>query len=102
MTPAPGHFNLHLVSDSTGETLITVSRAAAAQYTKIVLVEHVHPLIRTPKQLDRVLADIEESPGIVLYTLLQDNLVARLEEKCRAIGVPCLSILGPVLHLFQA
>ncbi len=102
MTPAPGHFNLHLVSDSTGETLITVSRAAAAQYTKIVLVEHVHPLIRTPKQLDRVLADIEESPGIVLYTLLQENLVARLEEKCRAIGVPCLSILGPVLHLFQA
>ena len=79
-----------------------MSRAAAAQYTKIVLVEHVHPLIRTPKQLDRVLADIEESPGIVLYTLLQENLVARLEEKCRAIGVPCLSILGPVLHLFQA
>jgi regulator of PEP synthase PpsR (kinase-PPPase family) len=102
MTPAPGHFNLHLVSDSTGETLITVSRAAAAQYTKIVLVEHVHPLIRNQKQLDRVLADIEESPGIVLYTLLQENLVARLEEKCRAIGVPSLSILGPVLHLFQA
>ena len=102
MTPAPGHFNLHLVSDSTGETLITVSRAAAAQYTKIVPVEHVHPLIRTPKQLDRVLADIEELPGIVLYTLLQENLVAKLEEKCRALGVPCLSILGPVLHLFQA
>jgi [pyruvate, water dikinase]-phosphate phosphotransferase / [pyruvate, water dikinase] kinase len=102
MTPAPGHFNLHLVSDSTGETLITVSRAAAAQYTKIVPVEHVHPLIRTQKQLDRVLADIEESPGIVLYTLLQENLVAKLEEKCRVLGVPCLSILGPVLHLFQA
>jgi [pyruvate, water dikinase]-phosphate phosphotransferase / [pyruvate, water dikinase] kinase len=102
MTPAPGHFNLHLVSDSTGETLITVSRAAAAQYTKIIPVEHVHPLIRTQKQLDRVLADIEASPGIVLYTLLQENLVAKLEEKCRLLGLPCLSILGPVLHLFQA
>ncbi len=70
MTPAAGHFNLHLISDSTGETLITVSRAAAAQYTKMLPVEHVHPLVRTQKQLDRVLAEIEESPGIVLYTLL--------------------------------
>jgi len=102
MTPAAGHFNLHLISDSTGETLITVSRAAAAQYAKLLPVEHVHPLVRNQKQLDRVLADIEQSPGIVLYTLLQENLAARLEEKCRALGLPCLSILGPVLHMFQA
>jgi [pyruvate, water dikinase]-phosphate phosphotransferase / [pyruvate, water dikinase] kinase len=102
MTPAAGHFNLHLISDSTGETLITVSRAAAAQYAKLLPVEHVHPLVRTQKHLDRVLSDIEQSPGIVLYTLLQENLAARLEEKCRALGVPCLSILGPVLHMFQA
>jgi [pyruvate, water dikinase]-phosphate phosphotransferase / [pyruvate, water dikinase] kinase len=102
MTPAAGHFNLHLISDSTGETLITVSRAAAAQYARLLPVEHVHPLVRNQKQLDRVLADIEQSPGIVLYTLLQENLAAKLEEKCRALGVPCLSILGPVLHMFQS
>jgi [pyruvate, water dikinase]-phosphate phosphotransferase / [pyruvate, water dikinase] kinase len=102
MTLAAGHFNLHLISDSTGETLITVSRAAAAQYARLLPVEHVHPLVRNQKQLDRVLADIEQSPGIVLYTLLQENLAAKLEEKCRALGVPCLSILGPVLHMFQA
>jgi regulator of PEP synthase PpsR (kinase-PPPase family) len=102
MTPAPGIFHLHLVSDSTGETLITVSRAAAAQYTKVMPVEHVHPLVRTAKQLERVLAEIEQAPGIVLYTLLQRNLTDRLEEKCREVGAPCLSVLGPVLHLFQS
>jgi len=102
MTPAAGHFHLHLISDSTGETLITVSRAAAAQYTKVTPVEHVHPLVRTAKQLDRVLTEIEESPGIVLYTLLQRNLADRLEEKCRELGLPCLSVLDPVLYLFQA
>ena len=68
MTSAPGYFHLHLISDSTGETLITVARAAAAQYAKIMPVEHVHPLVRTQKQLDRVLTEIEEMPGIVLYT----------------------------------
>ena len=52
-------FHLHLVSDSTGETLITVARAAAAQYASVVPVEHVYPAVRTHKQLDRVLASIE-------------------------------------------
>jgi len=102
MMLAAGYFHLHLISDSTGETLVTVSRAAAAQYSKLTAVEHVHPLVRTQKQLDRVLAQIEENPGIVLYTLLEQNLAKRLEEKCRALGLPCLSVLGPVLHLFQA
>jgi regulator of PEP synthase PpsR (kinase-PPPase family) len=102
MAQAPGYFHLHLISDATGETLITVARAAAAQYAKVSPVEHVHPLVRTQKQLDRALADLEESPGIVLYTLLEENLVERLETKCRDLGLPCLSILGPVLHLFQA
>jgi regulator of PEP synthase PpsR (kinase-PPPase family) len=102
MAQAAGYFHLHLVSDATGETLITVARAAAAQYAKMMPVEHVHPLVRTQKQLDRVLAEVEESPGIVLYTLLEEDLVERLEAKCRELGLPCLSILGPVLHLFQA
>jgi len=102
MPHTAGYFHLHLISDATGETLITVARAAAAQYVKVSPVEHVHPLVRTQKQLDRVLDQIEESPGIVLYTLLEKSLVDRLEEKCRELGLPCLSILGPVLHLFQA
>jgi hypothetical protein len=102
MAQTAGYFHLHLISDSTGETLTTVARAAAAQYVKVMPVEHMHPLVRTQKQLDRVLSEIEESPGIVLYTLLEEDLAARLETKCRELGLPCLSILGPVLHLFQA
>jgi len=95
-------FHLHLVSDSTGETLITVGRAASAQYTNASPVEHVYPAVRTNTQLDRVLLEIEESPGVVLYTLLDQALIGRLEDKCRELGLPCLSILGPVLRLFQA
>jgi regulator of PEP synthase PpsR (kinase-PPPase family) len=58
--------------------------------------------VRTQKQLDRVLAEIDEAPGIVLYTLLEDELVTRLENHCRDLSVPCLSILGPVLALLQS
>jgi regulator of PEP synthase PpsR (kinase-PPPase family) len=96
------YFHLHLVSDATGETLTTVARAATAQYSNVAPVEHIHALVRSQKQLDRVLAEIEETPGIVLYTLLDDDLVQRLENHCREQSVPCLSILGPVLALLQS
>jgi regulator of PEP synthase PpsR (kinase-PPPase family) len=91
-----------MISDSTGETLITVARAVAAQYSNVTPVEHVYPLIRSQKQLDRVLAEIEEAPGIVLFTLLEKDLVERLEAKCQEINIPSLSIIGPVMQLFQA
>jgi regulator of PEP synthase PpsR (kinase-PPPase family) len=96
------YFHLHLVSDSTGETLITVARAVAAQYANVTPVEHVYPLVRSQKQLDRVLTEIEEAPGIVLFTLLEKDLVGRLEAKCQEINSPSLSIIGPVMQLFQA
>src|SRR5918992_4656246 len=96
------YFHLHLISDATGETLITVARAATAQYAKVSPVEHIYPLIRNQKQLDRVLAEIESAPGIVLYTLLEEDLVGRLEQKCRELSLPCMSILGPVLRLLQS
>jgi regulator of PEP synthase PpsR (kinase-PPPase family) len=96
------YFHLHLVSDSTGETLITVARAVAAQYANVTPVEHVYPLVRSQKQLDRVLDEIEEAPGIVLFTLLEKDLVSRLEDKCKEINVPSLSIIGPVMQLFEA
>jgi regulator of PEP synthase PpsR (kinase-PPPase family) len=94
-------FHLHLVSDSTGETLITVARAASAQYASASPVEHIYPAVRTSKQLERVLDEIAEAPGLVLYTLLDQELIGLLEDKCRDLGLPCLSVLGPVLRLFE-
>ncbi|KUL95195.1 phosphate kinase [Bosea sp. WAO] len=96
------YFHLHLVSDATGETLIAVSRAAAAQYEAVSAIEHVYPLVRSENQLSRVLAEIESSPGVVLYTLVEPEWAERLESFCREIGCPCLSVLQPVLSLFQS
>ena len=96
------YFHLHLVSDSTGETLIAASRAAAAQYQGVASIEHVYPLIRTPSQLERVIAEIDDAPGIVLFTLVDPDLSKRLETSCEASGSPCLSVLNPILTLFQS
>jgi regulator of PEP synthase PpsR (kinase-PPPase family) len=96
------YFHLHLVSDSTGETLITVARAAAAQYEGVSAIEHVYPLVRSTTQLERVVSEIEAAPGIVLYTLVDQELSSRLEEACRTSGSPHLSVLAPVHSLLQS
>jgi [pyruvate, water dikinase]-phosphate phosphotransferase / [pyruvate, water dikinase] kinase len=96
------YFHLHLVSDSTGETLIAASRAASAQYQGVASIEHVYPLVRTTAQIDRVVSEIENAPGIVLFTLVDTELSRRLEEGCAASGSPCLSVFGPILTLFKS
>ncbi|TBW35799.1 kinase/pyrophosphorylase [Siculibacillus lacustris] len=102
MKTSSNFFHLHLISDSTGETLITVARAAAAQYEAIEPIEHVHPLVRTDRHLDKALVEIEQFPGIVLYTLVSADLATRLERFCLEQGLPCVSVLAPVLDIFQS
>lgn len=91
-----------MVSDSTGETLMTVARAAGAQYEDVQAIEHVYPLVRSTRQLDHVLDEIEHAPGIILYTLVDPELAERLEQAARAHGVPCVNILSPVFAVFQS
>ncbi len=96
------YFHLHLVSDSTGETLMAVSRAATTQYQGVASIEHVYPLVRTDEQLERVMSEIEAAPGLVLFTLVDQELSSRLEAFCKEAGCPCLSILAPVHGLIQS
>lgn len=102
VSPNRNFFHIHLVSDSTGETLLTVSRAAAARYENIHAIEHVYPLVRSNTQLERVLTGIENAPGIVLYTLVDDILTAKLEKTCQAFSLPCRNVLDPIHNVFQA
>lgn len=95
------YYHLHLVSDSTGETLIATSKAAGAQYQGVTAIDHVYPLVRNETQLERAIAEIEASPGIVLFTLVDPALSARLVEACERVGAPCISVLQPILDLFQ-
>ncbi|MFO1122265.1 MAG: pyruvate, water dikinase regulatory protein [Hyphomicrobiales bacterium] len=99
MTATNRFFHLHLISDATGETLNTVARAAMAQYAAYRPIEHIYALIRTSRQLSRVLDQIEQQPGIVLFTIVSPELRKQLEDRCQALGLPCISILDPVIAI---
>ena len=90
-------FHLHLVSDSTGETVGNVARATIAQFDDVEAVEHTWSLIRTRGQLDKVLAGIESHPGVVMYTLVDKNLRDILKSECLKRSLPCIPVLAPII-----
>jgi regulator of PEP synthase PpsR (kinase-PPPase family) len=94
--------NLHLVSDSTGETLNSIARATLSRFDEPHVIHHRWSLIRSRLQLDRVLEGIEAEPGPVMYTLVDRSLRLALEQHCMRLGVPALSPLDPVMELLQA
>jgi regulator of PEP synthase PpsR (kinase-PPPase family) len=89
--------HLHLISDSTGETVTTVARAAVSQFEDLVAVEHVWFFVRSKPQLDKVLTIVEALPGLVVFTLVSPELRHLLQERCRLLGVPCVAVLDPVM-----
>ena len=95
-------FHLHLVSDATGETLHGVARACFVQFDGIEPIEHHWPLVRTKGQIEKIVRDIEEHQGIVLFTIVKAELRTALETGCSRLHVPCISALDPVIHALTA
>ena len=94
-------FNVHLVSDSTGETLNAVMRAAAAQFENVTPLEHNYYLVRSERQLERVMREIEAAPGVVWFTISDEDLRLKLEQFCRARNIPTLAVLDPSIHMLS-
>jgi [pyruvate, water dikinase]-phosphate phosphotransferase / [pyruvate, water dikinase] kinase len=90
--------HLHLLSDSTGETLEVMAKAALAQFEGVETIKHFWPMIRSGANLDRILAEIAQNPGLVLFTLVNPDTRRTLEQRCRELGLPAVAPLDPVTH----
>jgi regulator of PEP synthase PpsR (kinase-PPPase family) len=88
--------HLHLLSDSTGETLEMIAKAALAQFDDAEVIRHFWPMVRSRQHLDRIVADLAQNPGLVLYTLVNAETRQWLEERCRAMGLPHVPALDAV------
>ena len=98
----PETLHLHLLSDSTGETLEVIAKACLAQFEQVEVLRHFWPMVRSEGHLDRVLDDIERRPGLVLYTLVNSNIRRELEQKTRRRGIHAVSVLDPAVHALSA
>ncbi|MFP5449768.1 MAG: pyruvate, water dikinase regulatory protein [Alphaproteobacteria bacterium] len=91
------YFHLHLVSDSTGETLNAMARAVCARFDDVLPIEHIYALVRSRRQLDRAMDDIESAPGLVIHTIVDAELRAALEDGCRRLEIACIAALDPLV-----
>ncbi|HEY2049210.1 MAG TPA: pyruvate, water dikinase regulatory protein [Caulobacteraceae bacterium] len=91
------YFHLHLVSDSTGETLNAMARAACARFNNVLEIEHIYALVRSAAQVERVLKEIAEAPGVVLHTIVDQSLRDALEAGCQKLEMPCFGALDPLV-----
>ena len=89
--------HLHLLSDSTGETLETIAKAALVHYEAVDPVRHFWPMVRTEAHLERILEEIARNPGLVVFTLVNAATRAMLEDRCRELGLPAVAPLDPVI-----
>ncbi|WP_281299938.1 MULTISPECIES: pyruvate, water dikinase regulatory protein [unclassified Iodidimonas] len=95
--PAPQRFHLHLVSDSTGETLEAMAKAALVQFEDARAEKHIWPMVRTARQMERIMEFIEDRPGLVMYTLVNEDIRRELTRHCSALNIQHVSVLDPVI-----
>ncbi|MEG3181672.1 pyruvate, water dikinase regulatory protein [Sphingomonas sp. LT1P40] len=94
--------HLHLLSDSTGETLENIAKAALAQFDDVETIRHFWPMVRSETHLERILNEIVQNPGLVIFTLVNSTIRRTLEARCRAMGLPAVAPLDPVNHALSS
>ena len=88
--------HLHLLSDSTGETLEMIAKAALAQFDNADVVRHFWPMVRSRQHLERIVPELSSNPGLVLFTLVNAETRAALREHCRQMSLPAVDALDEV------
>lgn len=91
------YFHVHLVSDSTGETLNAMAKAVVARFDRVIPIEHIYALVRSSKQMEEVLSEVADAPGLVLHTVVDPDLREQLEQGCKRLSIPQIGALDPLV-----
>ncbi len=94
--------HIHLVSDSTGETVHQVARAALAQFPDVQITEHIWTLVRTPAHVETIASAITRNPGIILYSVVDPEIRRLIERLCSDSNIPSLSVLDPLMDVLSS
>ena len=89
---------MHLVSDSTGETLYSIARAIKGKFASLDIEQYSWPLTCTKHQTEDVLKIIKSKPGIVLCTIVDENIQSMIQKTCKSLKLPCIPVLNKIIH----
>ena len=91
---APQAVELHVVSDSTGETATRLVHALEAQFPEQQFEEIRHPMVESVDDLARVVRRARGRPAVVVYTLVEPELRAEMRTLCRRARLHYCDLLG--------
>ncbi len=91
------YHHIHLISDSTGDTVSALAQAALSQFNHLYLIEHHWTLIRRDDQVKKVLATIESQPGLILFTLVNPEHQKMVAAFCEKNKIPYQAVLKPIV-----
>ena len=90
--------HVYLVSDSTGETVLSVARSALAHFDGLHVEEHLWSLVRTKGQIDKLAKELEKNHGIVMFTMINEELKEYLQEICVKSHVLSIPVLAEAVN----
>ena len=99
---AHSSLDIHLVSDSTGETVHQVARAALSQFPDVQISEHIWTLVRTPAHVETISSALTRNPGILLYSVVDPEIRRLIERLCSESNIPSLSVLDPLMDMLSS
>jgi [pyruvate, water dikinase]-phosphate phosphotransferase / [pyruvate, water dikinase] kinase len=85
---------LHVVSDSTGETAARLVLALEAQFPEQPFEEVRHPRVESVDDLALAVNRAKGRPAVVVYTLVQPELREAMRQLCRRAKVHYCDLLG--------
>lgn len=93
------HSCIHIISDSTGETIAAALRATTPMFGDVRIRYRRHVMIRNEKTLAAALDAVERDPGLVFHTVVERDLRTQLERRCHEIGVAAVPFLDPMISI---
>lgn len=88
---------IYILSDSTGETAITMVRAALAQYQKQEVHIVRHKNLRTEEQILKVIDDCYRDKGSIIFTFASPGMRKLILERTSEKGLISVDLLGPII-----
>ncbi len=98
MTDTPKRGTIYIISDGTGETAATMIRAALVQYQNAEINIVRSKNVRTEAQVESVIADAFENQGIIIHTVVSQQLKQVIQEQTAAKGLLSVDLIGPLLQ----
>lgn len=90
--------HVFIVSDATGLTAEMVISAVLVQFKEIDPVFKKFPYIKTKEQIKAILEQAEGMKGIVVYSLVSQDLRLWVRKQKRQMNLFAVDVLGPLLE----